>query len=72
MDLYDRLIQLQKYIEKIEQEKKELIKELEYVKSIEKEAVRRYNKVADELLLYYIHYGKIDDDLIQQIKDDRK
>lgn len=56
----EQIAQLQALVEKLEKEKKELVRELNFKKAIEKEAVHRYGLVADELLMYYIHYGKID------------
>lgn len=60
MNNFEQFAQLVEQNKKLKKEKRELATELNYIRSIEKEAVRRYNKVADELLLYYIHYGKID------------
>lgn len=44
-------------IEKLEKEVKELKAELKFAKMVEMEAVHRYRKVADELLIYYLNYG---------------
>lgn len=44
---------------KLKNEKRELVEELRLTKIIEFEAVKRYRKVADELLLYYIQFGII-------------
>lgn len=44
-------------IEKLEKEVKELKEELKFAKMVEMEAVHRYRKVADELLIYYLNYG---------------
>lgn len=60
MNNFEQFAQLVEQNKKLKKEKRELATELNYIRAIEKEAVRRYNKVADELLLYYIHYGKID------------
>lgn len=59
MNVLDQIVQLQNQIKELKKEKRELKAELNFRKEIEKEAVRRYTKVADELLIYYIHYGKI-------------
>lgn len=60
MNLLDQIAKLQAELKKLRKEKLELKKELEYTKLIELEAVRRYDRVANELLLYYIKYGIID------------
>ena len=60
MNILDQLAQLQEQVKKLKKEKRELEEELNFRKEIELEAVRRYTKVADELLMYYIHYGKLD------------
>jgi regulator of replication initiation timing len=65
MNIQEQLAQLLEQNKKLKTEKKELVRELNYLREIEKEAVRRYGRVADELLLYYIHYGRID---IKEIK----
>lgn len=44
-------------IEKLEKEVKELKEELKFAKTVEMEAVHKYRKVADELLIYYLNYG---------------
>ena len=44
-------------IEKLEKEVKELKSDLKFAKMVEMEAVHRYRKVADELLIYYLNYG---------------
>lgn len=56
----EQIAQLQTQVKQLKKEKKELVTELNFMKNIEKEAVRRYGRVADELLLYYIHYGKLE------------
>lgn len=60
MNVLDQIAQLQEQVKKLKKEKRELTAELNFRKEIEQEAVRRYSKVADELLIYYIHYGKLD------------
>ena len=60
MDIMDQLSQLIEQNKKLKKEKRELVKELNFLRNIEKEAVRRYEKASEELLLYYIHYGKLD------------
>lgn len=65
MNIQEQLAQLLEQNKKLKTEKRELVRELNYLREIEKEAVRRYGRVADELLLYYIHYGRID---IKEIK----
>lgn len=59
MDTLEHIAQLNEQIKKLKKEKREAVTELNRIKAIEKEAVKRYGKVADELLLYYIHYGRI-------------
>ena len=49
---------MEKTREELEEEIKELKRQLNFAKMVEMEAVSRYRKVADELLMYYIHYGK--------------
>lgn len=44
-------------IEKLKKEVRELKEELKFAKIVEMEAVHRYRKVADELLIYYLNYG---------------
>lgn len=61
MELIDQIAQLKEQVKKLKKEKRELSSELDYRKEIELEAVRRYTKVADELLLYYIKYGKLEE-----------
>lgn len=60
MNMLEQIAQLQEQLKKLRKEKRELKEELNFRKQVEIEAVKRYGKVADELLLYYIHYGKID------------
>lgn len=60
MNVLDQLAQLQALVKKQRKEIKELKEELNFKKEVEIEAVRRYGRVADELLMYYIHYGKLD------------
>ena len=60
MDTLEQIAQLTELVKKLRKERRELRTELNRVRAIEKEAVKRYGKVSDELLLYYIHYGKID------------
>lgn len=60
MNTLEQIAQLSEQVKKLKKEKRELAQELNYIREIEKEAVRRYGRVADELLLYYIHYGRID------------
>ena len=59
MNTLEQLAQLIEQNKKLKKEKREAVTELNRIRAIEKEAVRRYGKVADELLLYYIHYGRI-------------
>lgn len=59
MNILDQLVQLQEQVKKLRKEKRELTEELNFRKEIEIEAVRRYTRVADELLLYYIKYGEL-------------
>lgn len=56
----EQIAQLQELVKKQRKEIKELKEELNFVKEVEMEAVRRYGKVADELLVYYVEYGRID------------
>ena len=60
MDTLEQIAQLTEIIKKQRKDIRELRTELNRVRAIEIEAVKRYGRVADELLLYYIHYGKID------------
>jgi hypothetical protein len=60
MNTLEQIAQLTEKIKVLRKEKKELVQELNRLRIIEHEAVQRYGKVADELLLYYIHYGRID------------
>ena len=60
MNLLDQIAQLTEQNKKLKKEVRELRTELKFRKEIELEAVRRYGKVADELLVYYIEYGIID------------
>ena len=60
MDTLEQIAQLTEQNKKLKKDRRELRAELNRVRAIEIEAVKRYGKVADELLLYYIHYGKID------------
>ena len=60
MTTLEQIAQLIEQNKKLKKEKREAVTELNRIRIIEKEAVRRYGRVADELLLYYIHYGKID------------
>lgn len=60
MNTLEQLAQLQEQVKKLQKEKRELNHELAITKEIEMEAVRRYGRVADELLMYYIKYGKIE------------
>jgi capsule polysaccharide export protein KpsE/RkpR len=60
MNVLDQLTNLIEENKKLKKEKRELARELKFAKEIEMEAVRRYTKVADELLIYYIKYGIID------------
>ena len=60
MDTLEQIAQLTKMVKDLKKERRELRTELNRLRLIEKEAVKRYGKVADELLLYYIHYGRID------------
>ena len=49
---------MEKTKQDLEEEIKELKEQLKQMKQIEEEAVARYKKVADELLMYYAHFGK--------------
>lgn len=60
MNILDQIAQLQEQVKKLRKENRELKTELNFTKEIEMEAVKRYGRVADELLVYYIEYGKID------------
>ena len=60
MNILDQVAQLQEQVKKLKKENRELKIELNFAKEIEMEAVKRYGKVADELLVYYIEYGRID------------
>lgn len=60
MNVLDQIAQLTEQNKKLKKEVRELRTELKFRKEIELEAVRRYGKVADELLVYYIEYGIID------------
>lgn len=60
MNVLDQIAQLTEQNKKLKKEVRELRAELKFRKEIELEAVRRYGKVADELLVYYIEYGIID------------
>ena len=60
MNTLEQIAQLTEQNKKLKKEKRELKAELNRVRAIEIEAVKRYGRVADELLLYYAHYGKID------------
>ena len=60
MNTLDQIAQLQELVKKLKKENRELKEELNFVKEVEMEAVKRYGKVADELLVYYIEYGRID------------
>lgn len=60
MNVLDQIAQLTEENKKLRKEKRELARELTFAKEVEMEAVRRYGKVADELLVYYIEYGIID------------
>lgn len=59
MDTLEQIAQLTEQVKKLRKERRELRSELNRLRLIEKEAVRRYGRVSDELLLYYIHYGRI-------------
>ena len=59
MDTLEQIAKLTEQVKKLKKEKREAVTELNYIRAIEKEAVKRYERVADELLLYYIHYGRI-------------
>jgi hypothetical protein len=60
MNTLDQIAQLQELVKKQRKEIRELKEELNFKKEVEMEAVKRYGKVADELLVYYIEYGRID------------
>jgi cell division protein FtsB len=60
MNALDQIAQLQKLVKKLRKENTELKQELNFRKQVEMEAVKRYGKVADELLVYYLEYGRID------------
>lgn len=60
MNAFEQIVQLKELVKKLEEEKRELVEELNFKSEIEREAVRRYDKVSSELLMYYIKYGKID------------
>lgn len=60
MNTLDQIAQLQKLVKKLRKENTELKQELNFRKQVEMEAVKRYGKVADELLVYYLEYGRID------------
>ena len=49
---------MEKSKEDLEKEIKELKEQLKEAREIELEAVARYRKVADELLMYYTNFGK--------------
>lgn len=77
MDLFNQLTKLNVEISKLKEEKEELIKEVNYLKEINKESVHRYRKAADELLFYYARFGKPEDilptrDKKHPTKHDRK
>ena len=59
MNVLDQLTNLIEENKKLKKEKRELARELKFAKEIEMEAVRRYTKVADELLIYYIKYAGV-------------
>ena len=54
------ILEYERRIKGLYKEIRDLNHELKEAKKIELEAVRRYERVADELLLYYIKYGKLD------------
>ena len=60
MNVLDQIAQLQELVKKLRKEIRELKEENKFIKEVEMEAVKRYGKVADELLVYYIEYGRID------------
>ena len=60
MNVLDQIAQLQELVKKLKKEVRELKEELNFKTEVEMEAVKRYGKVADELLVYYIEYGRID------------
>jgi hypothetical protein len=60
MTAFEQIAQLKEQVNKLQKEKLELVEELNFKCEIEKEAVRRYDKVSSELLMYYIKYGKLD------------
>ena len=60
MNAFEQIVQLKELVKKLEEEKRELVEELNFKSEIEREAVRRYDKASSELLMYYIKYGKID------------
>lgn len=60
MNVLDQIAQLQELVKKLRKENRELKEELNFKTEVEMEAVKRYGKVADELLVYYIEYGRID------------
>lgn len=60
MNTLEQIAQLTEMVNTLKKERRELRTELNRIRAIELEAVKRYEKVSDELLLYYIHYGKID------------
>lgn len=60
MNILDQIAQLQELVKKLRKENRELKEELNFKTEVEMEAVKRYGKVADELLVYYIEYGRID------------
>lgn len=60
MDTLEQIAQLTKMVKDLKKERRELRAELNRIRAIEIEAVKRYGRVSDELLLYYIHYGRID------------
>lgn len=49
---------MEKTKQDLEEEIKELKEQLKLAKQVEMEAVSRYRKVADELLMYYTNFGK--------------
>lgn len=60
MDTLEQIAQLTKMVKDLKKERRELRAELNRIRAIEIEAVKRYGRVSDELLLYYVHYGRID------------
>lgn len=60
MNVLDQIAQLQEQVKKLKKENRELKQDYNFMKQVEMEAVKRYGKVADELLVYYIEYGIID------------